>query len=906
MSEPTEAQPRRSLTSRAMQVQFAIRQAGMLIGFSVMGSAFVHRQVPRHWWIPLLFHTFLFPAVAYAWALRARAPKGVLAVSMYIDAFLTGSYPPVVGCELWPTVAVLAANGLTNTYAGGFALQLRSLGFLVVGALVSGSLHGFGFTPDSSLLTTALSIGFITSYLGILASGTNKVLEQLRATKLEIEAKRREIEGFAARLEHEVDRKTSELREANEKLSRADRLKDEFLANTSHELRTPLHGILGLTEAVLKADGGLAPASRERLGMVVASGRRLSSLVNDILDFSKLRHQSIALREKNHDVHDAVALALSVIAPMAESKGLTLRSDVPRDTFAHADENRVQQILTNLLGNAVKFTAQGEVVVSAEVRESRVFVSVRDTGLGIQKEAQARIFESFEQADGSTSREYGGTGLGLAVTKQLVELHGGRVTVDSTPGQGSTFTFDLARADRAAESLATTDAKKPAADSVLLRAASPLAIGDGGQGAIASSSAGIASVAAVGTAGHVLVADDDPVNVEVLRAQLEPAGYTVTSARDGAEAVAALQSLEHVDGVLLDVMMPKMTGVQAAEKIRELHPHGTLPILMLTAKSRPEDVVVGMRAGASDYIGKPFHREELLQRVDAHVQSVKTARAFRRFVPEDFLGLLGVERFDALRAGIGQQHEVTILFTDVRNFTTRSEILGPEGIFRFINGCLERFEPVVRQHGGFVDKFIGDAIMAIFPGDALDAARAAEGLHREVALLNAAQPDGAMPLAIGVGVHRGSVILGTVGGADRMEVTAIGDAVNVAARLESLTKGLGAGAVVSAEVLGGTTQGARRVGAVHVKGRAAPVELFELVACCSSDLERAQKLAASERFQRGLRAYAQGDMARAREHFASCVNDAPLDRTAAIYLERSTAYAERGVPEGFDGCLDGV
>lgn len=287
-------------------------------------------------------------------------------------------------------------------------------------------------------------------------------------------------------------------------------------------------------------------------------------------------------------------------------------------------------------------------------------------------------------------------------------------------------------------------------------------------------------------------------------------------------------------------------------------------------------------------------------------EQVKANENLRRFVPEDFLGLLGVARFDALSAGIGQRHEVTILFADVRGFTTRSEQLGPEGIFQFINACLARFEPVVRRHGGFVDKFIGDAVMAIFPGDANAGALAAADIQAEVISFNAARPNAQAPLAVGVGVHRGAVILGTIGVAERMEVTAIGDAVNVAARLESLTKALGVAALASEDAAAGGSVGARRVGAVRVKGRATPVELFELLECVPSQDERRQKEATADRFQRGLRSFVQGDVTRAREHFAACVEDAPLDRVAELYLQRCERYCSEGLPTAFDGCLDGV
>jgi two-component system sensor histidine kinase ChiS len=397
------------------------------------------------------------------------------------------------------------------------------------------------------------------------------------------------------------------------------------------------------------------------------------------------------------------------------------------------------------------------------------------------------------------------------------------------------------------------------------------------------------SIVSVGKphAGTLLVADDDPVNVEVLRAQLEPEGYTVRVARDGREAVDAIATGDVFDGVLLDVMMPRMTGPEAATRIREDHPHGTLPILMLTAKNRAEDAVTGMRAGASDYIGKPFHREELLHRLDAHIQTVRTARAFRRFVPEDFLELLGVDRFESLVAGMGQR-------------------LGPEGTFRFINGCLETFEPIVRANGGFVDKFIGDAIMAIFPRSSSDAMRAAIALQAAVTQFNAARPNQPIPLAIGVGIHRGPVVLGTVGGPERLEVTAIGDAVNVAARLESLTKPLGAGTLISEDALGSERGSVRRVGAVRVKGRQEPVELFEVLGAVTDSEERAQKEASDERFQRGLRSYAQADIQRALEHFEAASVAAPRDQVVTLYVERCRALAASGVPTTFAGDLDSV
>jgi signal transduction histidine kinase len=189
----------------------------------------------------------------------------------------------------------------------------------------------------------------------------------------------------------------------------------------------------------------MSAASRERLDVVVSSGQRLAALVNDLLDFSKLHHRAIAIDPTVVELHAAVKMALAVVAPLAELSELELVNEVPTGTLVRADDARLQQILTNLLGNAVKFTERGRIVVRATVRDDRIEISVQDTGIGIAPEIRERIFESFEQGDGSSVRTYGGTGLGLAVTKKLVELHGGRVAVRSELGVGSTFVFDLPR-----------------------------------------------------------------------------------------------------------------------------------------------------------------------------------------------------------------------------------------------------------------------------------------------------------------------------------------------------------------------------------------------------------------------------------------------------------------------------
>ncbi|MDX1430775.1 MAG: ATP-binding protein, partial [Rhodothermales bacterium] len=242
-------------------------------------------------------------------------------------------------------------------------------------------------------------------------------------------------------------------REINERLRRIDRLKDEFLANTSHELRTPLNGIIGIAESMMDGvAGNLGHKAMSNIALIIASGKRLANLVNDILDFSKLKERELELRRKAVDVSVLGDIVLRVSEPLIEGKNLILKNTIPRDLPpAHADEDRLQQVLYNLIGNAIKFTHEGSVILSGRSGDGIIEIGVADTGIGIPKEKHEAIFQSFEQVDASTGREYGGTGLGLAVTRQLVELHGGSIRVESTENVGSTFLFTLPIADGEAE-----------------------------------------------------------------------------------------------------------------------------------------------------------------------------------------------------------------------------------------------------------------------------------------------------------------------------------------------------------------------------------------------------------------------------------------------------------------------
>lgn len=407
------------------------------------------------------------------------------------------------------------------------------------------------------------------------------------------------------------------------RLQQVDKLKDEFLANTSHELRTPLNGIIGLAESLLDGLNGPLPAhTRYSLRLIAASGKRLSALVDDILDFAKLKNQGVILHKKAVDLRVLVDIVITLSRPLVGDKPLTLHNHVPENLpAAYADEDRLLQVLHNLIGNAVKFTHEGSINIYAEVKDDQILVQIADTGIGIAAEHLTTIFQPFHQVDGRAERVYGGTGLGLSITKQLVELHGGAISVRSNTGQGSVFSFSLPLSlELPAHSAVDESAHEIVADFVetptqQLNESRPARNGKPFQ-------------------GHILVVDDDSVNRLVLVNHLALRNYRVTEAASGEEAIALVAEHGDIDLVLLDIMMPKMSGYETCKRLRETYRTYELPIIFLTARAQTQDLVMGFEVGANDYLIKPISKEELLARVDMHLQLYSATQYLDRKVAE--------------------------------------------------------------------------------------------------------------------------------------------------------------------------------------------------------------------------------------------------------------------------------
>lgn len=672
-------------------------------------------------------------------------------------------------------------------------------------------------------------------------------------------------------------------REITNKLRKVDRLKDEFLANTSHELRTPLNGIIGISESLYEESQRIDEEEIIRnLAMIIASGKRLASLVDSILDYSKLKTENLEIRKRPVDLKSIVKVVLTMSRPLISKENLTLVNEVPENLpLVEADENRLQQILYNLVGNAIKFSENGKITVEAKLQDEFVEVSIKDEGVGIPNDKLDKIFDSYEQVNTEVNREYIGTGLGLTISKKLVELHNGTIRVESEVNEGSRFIFTIPISLQEAPAWVQSQI-------VEVEEVNPSYTVKEVENAIFS----------------ILIVDDEPINRQVLVNHLKNEPYHLEMASSGSEALELIEERKF-DLVLLDVMMPKMSGFEVCMKIREKYMLSELSVIFITAKGQIIDLVEGLKYGGNDYITKPFSKQEFLARVKTHLNLIKINDSYSRFIPYEFLQSLGRESIMEVNLGDQIEKEVTILFSDIRDYTTLSERMTPTENFNFLNSFLNKMGPVIRENNGFVMQYLGDGLMSIFLHDPMDAVKASIEMVGQIEEYNISRKSKLRKsIGVGFGLHTGKLVMGVIGDEKRMDVNVVSDSVNTASRMEGLTKHYGASIIMSENTLEELKNKAdlhfRFLGLVKVKGKSKPLKIYEILDGISDDANKL-KIETKEVFEAGLKHYFNKDFIRAATDFKNVTSKNPTDVSAQLYLKLSAKYMVEMVPEDWTG-----
>jgi len=640
-------------------------------------------------------------------------------------------------------------------------------------------------------------------------------------------------------------------RQQAERLLQADRLKTEFFQNISHEFRTPLTLMIGPLESAVNQKQDLP---FDQSSIALRNSRRLLRLVNQLLDMQKL---DAGKMKPVFRPSDLVAFCRNIVESFShycERKDIHLVTDLDECPLIYLDTDRFDKVLYNLLSNAMKFTpAGGTISLSLKMLGDRCLLQVKDTGIGMKADQIPYLFERFRQAEGSASRSYEGTGLGLALVKELVELHGGQINVESVYGEGSSFAITLLTGnhhlppDQVVETVSEFDAGKAAVEFADVE--SELTEKEELDDDHTEIQPILWHPETVGAVGTLLVVDDNPDLRSYVSRILHQANFNIIVARNGAEGIDMAHKYKP-DVIITDLMMPVVSGLDLIKMVRDDQSLKGTPIILLTAKANEDTRIEGVELGADAYLSKPFNDRELLAEVKnlfALKENEKRVQELNKYLTESVLGRF-LPPSMVQRAATGElnldfepeERLITVLFTDLVSFTQMSNVLQAGGIAELLNEYLGEMTRAIFENGGTVDKFVGDAVMALYgspeflePQEQVRRAIAsAQAMLNYLDRLNESWLERGLVGKNGVplvrfrcGIHQGNAVVGMFGGHGRSDYTAIGPSVNMAARLQEVAE---PSTILVSEIVAQYLEPSQLTahGLVHLKGIDEPVSTY--------------------------------------------------------------------------------
>ncbi|HZS12026.1 MAG TPA: ATP-binding protein [Nitrospirales bacterium] len=567
----------------------------------------------------------------------------------------------------------------------------------------------------------------------------------------------------------------ADLETSNRRLLELDRLKSEFFANISHELRTPLTLIFGAFKTLFRrAD----PDNQEMVSAGLRNTGRLLFLINELLELARFDSGRTQMHTRCIDmatlIRGVAANFDSGVSRRVHYRGLD--QPIPIEV----DPRHMKKVLYNLLSNAFKFSDpdSGEVWLRLSTVNGMVELEVEDNGIGIPPEQLGRIFERFTQVEGSATRRFEGSGIGLALVKEVITRHGGTVAVESEVGRGSTFIVKLPRGNATQETLVSLDDEETVLPPPDVRTTAP------------EEPAGL-------EAGDrrplVLIAEDNPDMRRYVATVLSP-HYRLVLAKDGVEAIERLQT-SRPDLIITDAMMPRMSGDDLLKAVRSLDAVRSVPVIFLTARAGTDARLETLHAGADDYICKPFDERELLARVQNLIRTRLQEQALLSLQKEKLARFLPAQLGELILSGTaddflnGHRREITVLFIDLRGFTSFSETAAPEDVMAVLRQYQHAMGEIVTSHQGTLERFAGDGMMIFLndpvaiPDHPQRGVRMAVALRARIAALQSEWHRRGFQLGAGIGLATGHATIGVVGFDQRKDYAAIGPVTNLAARL---------------------------------------------------------------------------------------------------------------------------